>query len=221
MLWSAQWRAPGKLALVIEIPLHRAGLIWTEIIDVHPLSNDLLPAPMPLSQLWLPPEPPMLAPGIVHSQFSVQGDARLSLLAWQERMSPVYDIRPAPTHGEETFDASLSRYSIDDLSFFDIRTSPNVAERSLGRVSTESIRDITFSVFLEGTPRTSRAASQGSTRRGGRPCQASSRWTWTSRAPSVAFIAACCCSLCRAPWWKWPSPMPPRCMAAWLRPPRP
>ncbi len=152
MLWSAQWRAPGKLALVIEIPLHRAGLIWTEIIDVHPLSNDLLPAPMPLSQLWLPPEPPMLAPGIVHSQFSVQGDARLSLLAWQERMSPVYDIRPAPTHGEETFDASLSRYSIDDLSFFDIRTSPNVAERSLGRVSTESIRDITFSVFLEGTP---------------------------------------------------------------------
>nr|WP_301542455.1 AraC family transcriptional regulator [Cupriavidus basilensis] len=107
---------------------------------------------MPLSRLLLPPEPPTLAPGIAHSSFSVQGDARQSLLAWQERMSPVYDIRPATAQGEQTFEASLSRYSIDDLSFFDIRTGPNLAERSLGRVSTENIRDITFSVFLEGAP---------------------------------------------------------------------
>ncbi|RQO46298.1 AraC family transcriptional regulator [Variovorax sp. KBW07] len=94
----------------------------------------------------------MLAPGIVHTSFSVQGDARQSLSAWQERMSPVYDIRPTSAHGEESFDASLSRFSIGDLTFFDIHTSPNVAVRSLGRVSTESVRDITFSVFLEGAP---------------------------------------------------------------------
>lgn len=103
-------------------------------------------------RLLLPPAPPMLAPGIVHSNFSVQGDARQSLLAWQERMSPVYDIRPVSNRGEESFDASLSRYSIDDLTFFEIHTSPNVAERSLGRVSTESVRDISFSLFLEGEP---------------------------------------------------------------------
>lgn len=100
----------------------------------------------------LPPEPPTLAPGIAHSHFSVQGDARRSFLAWQERMSPVYDIWPSSKQAEDTFDASLSRYTIDNLSIFDFRTGPNLAVRSLGRVSTESVRDITFSVFLEGPP---------------------------------------------------------------------
>ncbi|SCK24672.1 helix-turn-helix domain-containing protein [Vogesella sp. LIG4] len=94
----------------------------------------------------------MLAPGIVHSDFSVQGDARQSFLAWQERMSPVYDIQPSSRQAEDMFDASLSRYTIDNLSIFDFRTGPTLAVRSLGRVSTESIRDITFSIFLEGPP---------------------------------------------------------------------
>ncbi|WP_243672544.1 hypothetical protein [Paraburkholderia kirstenboschensis] len=67
--------------------------------------------------MLLPPEPPKLAPGIVHSNFSVQGDARHSFLAWQERMNPVYDIQAASKHGDETFDAALSRYTIDNLSF--------------------------------------------------------------------------------------------------------
>jgi AraC-like DNA-binding protein len=107
---------------------------------------------MQLNRLLLPPEPPMLAPGIVHSNFSVQGDARQNFLAWQERMNPVYDIRPSSRQAEDTFDASLSRYTIDNLSFFDFRTAPNLAVRSLGRVSTESIQDISFSVFLEGPP---------------------------------------------------------------------
>jgi len=116
------------------------------------LNDDVLHTATPLSQLLLPPEPPTLAPGIVHSNFSVQGDARRSFLAWQERMSPVYDLRPSSKQAEDTFDASLSRYTIDDLSLFDFRTGPNLAVRSLGRVSTESICDITFSVFLEGPP---------------------------------------------------------------------
>lgn len=106
----------------------------------------------PEKQLLLPPERPVLAPGIISSNFSVQGDASQSFLAWQERMDPVYDLRPPSAKGEETFAASLCRYSIGNLSFFDIRTSPNVAERSLGRVSTESVCDISFSLFLEGPP---------------------------------------------------------------------
>ncbi|MGT2428885.1 hypothetical protein ACU4GI_34200 [Cupriavidus basilensis] len=115
--------------------------------------NDNLPhTAMPLSRLLLPPEPPTLAPGIVHSSFSVRGDARHSFRAWQERMDPVYDIRPPSKRAEDTFDASLSRYTIDNLSFFDFHTGPNLAVRSLGRVSTESVHDISFSVFLEGPP---------------------------------------------------------------------
>ncbi|MGT2493519.1 hypothetical protein ACU4GD_31105 [Cupriavidus basilensis] len=83
--------------------------------------NDNLPhTAMPLSRLLLPPEPPTLAPGIVHSSFSVRGDARHSFRAWQERMDPVYDIRLSSEASRGcTFDASLSRYTIDNLSFFD------------------------------------------------------------------------------------------------------
>ncbi len=146
------WRARGRVGDQTGIPPHRAGRNDTEIRDAPQRTINLLPARMPLSRLLLPPERPALAPGIVHSNFSVQGDARFSFLAWQERMSPVYDIRPASMDGEQTFDASLFRYSIDDLTFFDMRTAPNVAERSLGRVSTENVRDVSFSVFLEGTP---------------------------------------------------------------------
>ncbi|WP_248746746.1 helix-turn-helix domain-containing protein [Pseudomonas sp. MWU12-2037] len=107
---------------------------------------------VPEKRLLLPPERPLLAPGIICSHFSVHGDASLSFLAWQERMDPVYDLRPSSAKDEEGFAASLRRYSIGNLSFFDIHTSPNVAERSLGRVSTESACDLSFSLFLDGTP---------------------------------------------------------------------
>ncbi|MFM0640196.1 helix-turn-helix domain-containing protein [Paraburkholderia metrosideri] len=116
------------------------------------LNNDPLHTAIPPGRLLLPPQLPTLAPGIGHSNFSVQGDARQSFLAWQERMSPVYDIQPPSKRAEDTFDASLSRYTIDNLSLFDFRTGPNLAVRSLGRVSTESVRDISFNVFLEGRP---------------------------------------------------------------------
>jgi AraC-like DNA-binding protein len=119
-------------------------------LNNDPLHTARLSVPSPRRLLL--PEPPTLAAGIVHSTFSVQGDASQSFLAWQERMSPVYDLRPSARHAEDTFAASLSRYTIDNLSLFDFRTGPNVAVRSLGRVSTESIRDISFSVFLEGLP---------------------------------------------------------------------
>jgi AraC-like DNA-binding protein len=100
----------------------------------------------------MPISAPTLAPGIVRSRFSVQGDARQSFTAWQERMSPVYDIQPPSKQGEERFDASLSRYTVGNLSFFDFLTDPNLAVRSLGRVSTENIHDVSFSVYLDGQP---------------------------------------------------------------------
>lgn len=113
-------------------------------------------------RLLLPPESPVLAPGIVHSSFSVQGDARHSLLAWQERMSTVYDVQPVSARNEAAvFDASFARYSIDDVTFFDMRTGPNVAVRSLGRVSTENVRDISFNLFVEGVPAEFRGQGQG------------------------------------------------------------
>ncbi len=73
---------------------------------------------MPLSHLLLPPEPPKLAPGIVHSNFSVQGDARHSFLAWQERMNPVYDIQAASKHGDETFERGALSLHYRQSEFF-------------------------------------------------------------------------------------------------------
>jgi AraC-like DNA-binding protein len=123
-----------------------------ETSDAHRSTHDLLPPHMPLSRLLLPPAPPALAPGILSSNFSVQGDARRSFTAWQERMSPVYDIQPPSKKGEERFDASMSRYTVNNLTLFDFHTGPNLAVRSLGRVSTENIHDVSFSVYLEGPP---------------------------------------------------------------------
>jgi hypothetical protein len=79
------------------------------------LNDDPLHTAIPLSRLLLPPKPPTLAPGIVHSNLSVHGDARQSFLVWQERMSPVYDIRPSSKQAEDTFEASMSRYTIDNV----------------------------------------------------------------------------------------------------------
>jgi hypothetical protein len=181
------------------------------------LKDDLLHTAIPPGRLWSPPAPPALAPGIVHSRFSVQGDARQSFLAWQERMSPVYDIQPPSKRADDTFDASLSRYTIDNLSLFDFRTAPNLAVRSLGRVSTESIRDLTFSVYLDGQP--GQFLGGKPQRRTPRTCPVSSRWIWINRAQSGVFTPAYCFFLCRARWWKSRSLMPPRCMAAGFTPP--
>lgn len=58
------------------------------------MNDDPLHTAIPLSRLLLPPEPPILAPGIVHTNFSVQGDARQSFLAWPASDSCDLRIRP-------------------------------------------------------------------------------------------------------------------------------
>ena len=99
--------------------------------------------------------------------------------------------------------------------------------RSLGRVSTESVRDITFSVFLEGPPAQFPAAGRALMRRTHRKHRiqrrgrASSRWTWISLAPSGVSKAGFFSPLCRARWWKSPSRTPLPCMAAGFTPPLP
>lgn len=96
--------------------------------------------------------PPPSNQGVVHSHFSVKGNADSSFRDWQERMGPVYDVRPPSADAMETFHASVTRHSVEQLSLLEIHTGANLAVRSLARVSTESIDDISFSLFLEGRP---------------------------------------------------------------------
>lgn len=113
-------------------------------------TTNLIDGPLPkaIPAALLPPS----GNGVVHSHFSVKGDAGQSFRNWQERMGPVYDVQPPSARAMDTFHASVTRHSIEQLSLLEIHTGANLAVRSLARVSTESIDDISFSLFLEGRP---------------------------------------------------------------------
>jgi AraC-like DNA-binding protein len=92
-----------------------------------------------------------LKPGIVHSYFSVQGEApQRRLLAWRDRVGHLVDVLPSRSDLERPFQASIDRYQIDELVFTDCRSDLIVLERSLARISTDRVRDFVFHVFLEG-----------------------------------------------------------------------
>jgi AraC-like DNA-binding protein len=62
----------------------------------------------------------------------------------------VIDVVPSLSGLDEPFQASIDRYSVNDLVFTDCRSDSMLLERSLGRISTDNIRDYVFQVFLEG-----------------------------------------------------------------------
>jgi AraC-like DNA-binding protein len=94
---------------------------------------------------------PALAPGIVHSHFSVQGEApQRQLLAWRERVGHIIDVPPSLAELEQPFNASIERYALGELVFTDCRSDAMPLERSLARISTDNVRDFVFHVFLEG-----------------------------------------------------------------------
>jgi AraC-like DNA-binding protein len=89
--------------------------------------------------------------GVVHSHFDVQTHARQSqLLAWRDRVGHVIDVLPTRSEVEEPFSASIDRYRVGELVFTDARTETMRLERSLARISRDSMRDFAFHVFLEG-----------------------------------------------------------------------
>ncbi|NMM36766.1 MAG: helix-turn-helix domain-containing protein [Glaciimonas sp.] len=94
---------------------------------------------------------PALAPGISHSHFNVQGEVpQRQLLAWRDRVGHIIDVLPSLAQLENPFSASIDCYAIGELAFTDCRTDPLLLERSVARISTDSIRDYVFHVFIEG-----------------------------------------------------------------------
>ncbi|MGJ7528053.1 AraC family transcriptional regulator [Variovorax sp. GB1P17] len=89
--------------------------------------------------------------GVPHSHFSVQAEPpQRQLLAWRERVGHVIDVLPSPREIEMPFRAAIDRYSVGDIVFTDCRSDAMVLERSLARISTDTVRDYAFHVFLEG-----------------------------------------------------------------------
>lgn len=92
-----------------------------------------------------------LAPGIVRSHFDVKDEApQRQLLAWRDRVGHIIDVLPSSAQLENPFNASIDRYAIGELVFTDCRSDPLLLERSVARISTDSIRDYVFHVFMEG-----------------------------------------------------------------------
>ncbi|MGB7193978.1 MAG: helix-turn-helix domain-containing protein [Collimonas pratensis] len=91
------------------------------------------------------------APAIVHSHFTVEREPQQrQLLAWRDRVGHIIDVLPSLHQVENPFHASIDRYSVGKLAFTDCRSDALLLERSVARISTDSIRDYVFQVFLEG-----------------------------------------------------------------------
>lgn len=88
---------------------------------------------------------------LTHSRFDVQAFApERRLLAWRERVGHVIDVLPSLSALDQPFSASIDRYGVGSLVFTDCLSDSMVLERSLARISQDSIRSIAFHVFLEG-----------------------------------------------------------------------
>ncbi|MGF6348410.1 helix-turn-helix transcriptional regulator [Variovorax sp. W2I14] len=88
---------------------------------------------------------------VARSHFSVHGEpAHRQLLAWRERVGHVIDVLPSKADIGKPFSAEIDRYKVDGLLFTDCRSDAMLLERSLARISTDSVRDYVFHVFAEG-----------------------------------------------------------------------
>lgn len=88
---------------------------------------------------------------VVRSHFDVLGQTQQHpLLAWRERVGHIIDVQPTRADLEKPFQAAIDRYKVGDLAFTDCRSDAVLLNRSLGRISTDPIRDYAFHVFLEG-----------------------------------------------------------------------
>ena len=89
--------------------------------------------------------------GVARSHFSVLGEPQhRQLLAWRERVGHVIDVLPSKADIEQPFQAEIDRYKVEGLLFTDCRSDAMLLERSLARISTDSVRDYVFHVFAEG-----------------------------------------------------------------------
>ncbi|CAM2148659.1 AraC family transcriptional regulator, positive regulator of tynA and feaB [Pararobbsia alpina] len=95
----------------------------------------------------------LIAPrqSIIHSHFDVESHSpRNRLLAWRERVGHVIDVVPSLSDLKHPFSASIERYSVGRFVFTDCRSDAMWLDRSLARISKDSIRTFAFHVFLDG-----------------------------------------------------------------------
>jgi len=105
---------------------------------------------------------------IVHSRFDVQAvPPRKQLLAWRERVGHVIDVVPSRAQLELPFRGRIERFALGELVFTDCSTDEVLLERSIARISRDSVRSFVFHLFLEGG---AQPIAVHSAKRQGTPC---------------------------------------------------
>jgi len=104
-------------------------------------------------------------PCIVNTRFSTRGLPRhQQALAWRDRVGHVIDMLPSREQLENGLGAEIRFFSVSDHVFTDASTDAMVLDRSLGRVSKDSRRDIAFHLYVGGA--TGRVSASQSRRSG-------------------------------------------------------
>lgn len=90
--------------------------------------------------------------GLPRSHFDVSAEPPARRLqAWRERVGHVMDVGSAnDDDAGRPFHAAIDRYDAGGIVFTDCRSDAMRLERSLARISTDSVRDYALHVFLEG-----------------------------------------------------------------------
>jgi AraC-like DNA-binding protein len=91
-----------------------------------------------------------------HSRFEVGAresntSAKGQILAWRQRVGHVMDLEVTRDSLLAPFHASIDRYLVADMSFTDCRCDAVTLQRSLARISTDTMRHHAIQVFVEGS----------------------------------------------------------------------
>ena len=71
-------------------------------------------------------------------------------LAWRRRVGHVIDALPSSKAVESPFNGCIDRYTLGARLFTDCSSDALLLDRSVARISTDSVRDYVFQVFTEG-----------------------------------------------------------------------
>lgn len=76
--------------------------------------------------------------------------AKGQILAWRERVGHIMDLEVTRESIRAPFQGGIDRYLVGDMSFTDCRCDGVTLQRSLARISTDSVRHHVIQVFVEG-----------------------------------------------------------------------
>ncbi|CAE6763966.1 AraC family transcriptional regulator [Paraburkholderia haematera] len=93
----------------------------------------------------------MLANGIAYNRFDVSGlPPQQQLLAYWEQLGQIIELVPSREQVRQPFICINNRYEIGEFRISDTYTDQIMIERTVARISRDTVRGIGFTLFLDG-----------------------------------------------------------------------